>query len=40
MAIAQAIAEGTGGRLDLLSPAEGRADGFKARFSTSRARLR
>ncbi|MFC0339425.1 sensor histidine kinase [Paracoccus niistensis] len=40
LAIAQAIAEGTGGRLELLSPAEGRMGGFEARFSTSPARLR
>ncbi|MFC0339487.1 sensor histidine kinase [Paracoccus niistensis] len=40
LAIAQAIADGTGGTLELISPAEGRADGFEARFWTSPAGLR
>ena len=35
LAIARAIAAGTGGRLDLISPAAGRAEGFEARFSAS-----
>ncbi|MBB1498119.1 HAMP domain-containing sensor histidine kinase [Paracoccus sp. MC1862] len=40
LAIVAAIAAGTGGRLDLISPATGRADGFEARFSMSRAEMR
>lgn len=32
LAIARAIANGTGGRIELISPAAGRADGFEARF--------
>ena len=39
LAIVAAIAAGTGGRLDLISPATGRADGFEARFSMSRAEM-
>ncbi len=39
LAIARAIAAGTGGRLDLISPASGRTDGFEARFSTGRAKI-
>ena len=33
LAIARAIAAGSGGRLDLVSPAPGQADGFEARFT-------
>nr|WP_255695866.1 ATP-binding protein [Shinella sp. NM-101] len=33
LAIAKTIAAGTGGRLELFSPREGRQDGFEARFS-------
>lgn len=33
LAIVDAIATGTGGRLDLMSPATGQPDGFEARFS-------
>jgi len=33
LAIAKTIADGTGGRLDLISPSEGRQDGFSAVFS-------
>lgn len=33
LAIATAISSGTGGRLDLISPATGQSDGFEARFS-------
>jgi two-component system OmpR family sensor kinase len=36
LAIVAAIAAGTGGRLDLISPATGRADGFEAKFATNR----
>lgn len=35
LAIARAIASGSGGRLDLASPLPGRADGFEARFSAA-----
>lgn len=37
LAIARAIAEGSGGRLDLFSPATGQAGGFEAIFSASGA---
>lgn len=40
LAIVAAIVAGTGGRLDLISPATGRSDGFEARFSISRAEMR
>ena len=40
LAIVAAIADGTGGRLDLISPAVGLPDGFEARFSMSRAEMR
>ncbi|WP_112874247.1 sensor histidine kinase [Paracoccus endophyticus] len=39
LAIVKAIAAGAGGRLDLISPASGQADGFEARFSTGSARV-
>lgn len=39
LAIVKAIATGAGGRLDLISPAAGQADGFEARFSTGSAGL-
>jgi two-component system OmpR family sensor kinase len=32
LAIAKAIASGIGGRIELISPQEGRQDGFEARF--------
>jgi two-component system OmpR family sensor kinase len=36
LAIAKTIAAGTGGRLDLISPIEGRQDGFAAVFSSGK----
>ncbi|MCL4765510.1 MAG: sensor histidine kinase N-terminal domain-containing protein [Hyphomicrobiaceae bacterium] len=35
LAIAKAIASGTGGKIELISPREGRQDGFEARFTFS-----
>jgi two-component system OmpR family sensor kinase len=40
LAIVAAIADGAGGRLELISPATGRDDGFEARFATSRAGIK
>ena len=38
LAIVKAIAAGTGGKVDLISPAAGRQSGFEARFALPEAR--